>query len=43
MGTMQFYAKPQTELRTKGLIPIRLIASQMEITMGGMHVETGIF
>ena len=43
MCTMQFYAKPLTEFHTKSLVPIRLSATQMEITMGGMYVETMLF
>jgi hypothetical protein len=43
MSTMQFYAKSFAKFYAKSLVPIRLLASQMEITMSSMHVEMGIF
>ena len=43
MCPMQFDSKLLAERHTKRLVPIRLSATQMEITMGSMYVETVLF
>ena len=43
MCSVQLNAKFLTEFHTKSLVPIRFSTTQMEITMGGMYVETMLF